>query len=146
MATINIPRYQGPSISLPFGAPRLNWWVLGGLAFLGFAGTLPVLQNSSVTATGFQMRRVEVQQQQIEQQIALAESDVARLTAMERVASRAREIGLEPVREAPIHLQVGVPGPEPARVPSEFLPPPAPRPETSETWWQQLRRWVSPGF
>jgi hypothetical protein len=92
-----------------------------------------VLQNSASTSRGFEVRALEEQQATLETEISLLEGDVARLTTLERIERRARELGLAPAGEPATYVQVSEAGPAPAQIPSEYLPEavaeqPGPRP------------------
>ena len=105
---------------------------------------LPVLQNSAATSQGFDVQRVQAEQAQLNGDIQLLEADVARLSSLSRVQRRAEEIGMVP-GDRPIYIQVDEAGPEPAKLPAEYLPQPAHKAEEPEPWWQSLFSWVSLG-
>ncbi len=142
MAAIEYPRPR--AIRLP-GPRGLNWWVVSALALLGAAATLPVLQNSATTTRGFDTERIEAEQAGVRNQINLLESDVARLTSLDRISERARQMGLVEPAETPIYITIEVPGPEPARIPSSYDTQPTARPDTPESWWQSLISWLPLG-
>jgi hypothetical protein len=133
MAAINLPRPQAP-----LALPRLNWWLISGLIILGMGGTLPVLQNSTSTSRGFEIRALEAEQAQLRTEISLLEADVARLTTLERIERRARELGLGPAWEPPIYVRIQEPGPEPAQVPSSRVDGGAVAQPDSSPGWQDL--------
>jgi len=128
MAAINLPRAR-PAVPLP----KLNWWLVAGVVLLGVGSTLPVLQNSASTARGFDIRALEAEQARLRTDISLLEADVARLTTIDRIERRAAQLGLARAGEPPIFVEVDVPGPAPAQIPTEYLPgsvleEPGPRP------------------
>ncbi|MGD9932760.1 MAG: hypothetical protein AB7T37_03495 [Dehalococcoidia bacterium] len=140
MAAINLPRPP-----LPFPGVRLNWWIVWGVVVLGVGGTLPVLQSSAATSRGFEIRDLEAEQAQLRTDISLLEGDVARLTSLERVERRARDLGLEQSIEPPLFVTVDTPGPSPARIPSEYLPSNAAAKPVAEPWWRDVLSWLSIG-
>ncbi|MEJ5220665.1 MAG: septum formation initiator family protein [Tepidiforma sp.] len=141
MAAINHPL---GGVRRPLGLPipgfRINWGVAAAVAFLLFAALLPVLQNSFVTSQGFDVQASQRQQARLRSEISLLEADVARLTSQARIERRAQEIGLVKAGD-PIYVTVQEPGPAPAKLPAEYLPPPAPEPAPADSWWKSLLRW-----
>lgn len=140
MAAINLPR---PSVSFP--GIRLNWWLVWGVVVLGAGGTLPVLQSSAATSRGFEIRDLDAEQAQLRTDISLLEGDVARLTSLERIERRAKELGMAESIEPPLFVTVDAPGPAPARIPSEYLPSQAAEIRTAEPWWRAILSWLSIG-
>lgn len=137
MAAINHPLGHGRRLPLtaPFSKP--NWWVLSAVAIAGMGAMLPVLQNSTATSRGFDIQRDTARQAKLNGEISLVESDVARLTSLTRIERRAKEIGLGPT-ENPIYITIDEAGPAPAKVPSEYLLPAAPKAEPPDSWWRSL--------
>lgn len=144
MAAINFPAPGARRIPLPFSAPRVNWWIFGAIAVLGGGAILPVLQNSTATTRGFEVQDLEAQQAHIQGDMRVLESDVASLTSLSRIESRARELGLTPGVN-PIYITVDEPGPAPAKIPAEYLPGPVRISGEPEPWWRSLFSWVSLG-
>lgn len=142
MAAINHPLGNARRLPLPspFGKP--NWWVLSAVAIAGFSAMLPVLQNSAATSRGFDIQQSQARQAKIQGEISLLESDVARLTSLSRIGRRAKEIGLGP-SDHPIYINVDEAGPQPAKIPAEYLPPVAPTRDIPDSWWQSLIDWLS---
>lgn len=103
---------------------------------------LPVLQNSAATTRGFEIQQSQAQQARLQGEIGLLESDVARFTSLTRIERRAKEIGLGP-SDHPIYITVDEAGPQPAKIPSEYLPPLVPRRDTPDSWWRSLIDWLS---
>jgi len=126
---------RGLPLRMPSAEP--NWWVLGALALLGASAMLPVLQNSAATSSGFQIQSAQAEQVKINGDIRLLESEVAQLTSLARIQRRAGEIGLGP-GDNPYFVNVDQPGPAPAKIPSEYLPAPAPTRSEPEPWWRSL--------
>ncbi len=122
MAAINHPLGHGRrALPLPFSAPRLNWWVLGAMAVVGFSAMLPVFQSSWTTTRGFETQDLEARQASLNGDIRQLESEVANLTSLNRIERRAAAVGLFPGR-APLYVEVNEAGPAPAKIPSEYLP------------------------
>lgn len=138
MAAIRHPRPAfHPGLHLPVGNGAINGWVLAALAVFGFGALLPVLQNSAVTTRGFDVHKLEAQQAEISAEIRLIEKDIAALTSIDRIERRAGELGLGPA-DNPIYVDVAVPGPEPAKIPGEYLPGPVPSQARSVPLWRQF--------
>jgi len=144
MAAINHPYGQRRSLPVPVRLPGINGWVLAAIVVAGLAAMLPVLQNSTATSRGFQVQRLDAEQTRINGELRLLEADVAQLTSLPRIQRRAAEIGLGP-GETPIYVTITEPGPAPAKIPSEYLPGPAPKTDEPESWWQSLLKWVHLG-
>lgn len=144
MAAINHPLGHGRRLPLPGRPSQINWWVLAAILILGLGAMLPVLQNSTATSRGFDAQRIQLEQARVNGAIRDLESEVAALTSLDRIQHRAQEIGLGP-GDAPIFIAVGEPGPAPAKIPSEYLPGPAPTTDEPESWWRSLFSWVSLG-
>lgn len=141
MAAINHPLGSPRRIPLavPFG--RINWLLMVAVAIVGLSAMLPVIQNSSATSAGFALQDLQARKAQLEGEIRLLESDVARLTSLPRIERRATDIGLSP-GPAPYFVTVGEPGPAPAQLPAEYLPGPAREGDGPESWWRSLLRWL----
>jgi hypothetical protein len=116
-----------------------NWWLLSAFVILGVSAMLPVVQNSTATTRGFEIKVLQAEQARLQGDIRVLESDVATLTSLERVQRRAAEIGLFPAQR-PIYLTVAEAGPAPAKIPAEYLPGPAPQTGGAESWWRSLLR------
>ena len=140
------------AINYPFGAARrrvffpasaglVNWWSIGAVAIVGLSAMLPVVQNSTATDDGFAAQRLQAQQIQINGEIRLLESSVARLTSLPRIERRAAEIGLSPA-SSPYFVSVDEPGPAPAKLPAEYLPGLASETSRPEPWWRSLLKWL----
>lgn len=142
MAAINLG--QRRTLPVPLPVATINWWVVSAIVLFGIGAMLPVLQNSAATSQGFNVQRVQAEQTQLKGEIQLLEADVAQLSSLGRVERRAQEIGMVP-GDRPIYVQVAEPGPEPAKLPAEYLPGPVRTPDEPEPWWQSLFSWVSFG-
>jgi hypothetical protein len=144
MAAINHPLGHARRLPFPARVGRLNWWVLGAIAVFGVGAMLPVLQNSTATTRGFEVQQIQAKETTLNAEIEAMESDVARMTSMDRIEERAKEIGLVP-GDSPIYVHVDVPGPEPAKIPAQYLPGPVPQTVVPDPWWRSLLSWVSLG-
>ncbi|OAI39194.1 hypothetical protein AYO38_01635 [bacterium SCGC AG-212-C10] len=142
MAAINrpLPGMRRP-VPLPRIATGINWWVLGAVAIAAMSAMVPVLQNSTTTSRGYQVQQLQAEQATLRGQIGLLESDVARLTSLTRIQRRAAEIGLAP-STPPIFVSVSEPGPVPAKIPAEYLPPLTQEQPATDTWWHSLLTWL----
>ena len=141
MAAINHP-LPGMRGRLPLSAvPHPNWWVVGAAVLAGLSAMLPVFQNSATTSTGFDLQSLENEQGRLQGEIGLLEGDVARLSSLSRIQRRANELGFVAAMD-PIYVRVDEAGPEPAKIPAEFLPPPIPRAVGRSSWWRSLFEWL----
>lgn len=137
---VSIPhplRGAGRPLEQPAGPVRSGRWVVAGVAVIGLSAMLPVLQKSTATSRGFTLQQHQADEARLKAEIHLLEADVARLTSQERLERRARQIGLGPSQDA-LYIDVSVPGPEPAKIPAEFLPPREPTVEDPAPWWRSL--------
>jgi hypothetical protein len=129
------PHPLGRAAGRKFGIPGLSILAAGLVAA---AALLPVVQASRVTSTGHDIRTLETRKADLSASIHLAEADVARLAAGDRVEQRARELGMVPADHR-IYVAVDQPSPEsgmPARYLNEEVPP---APVTSaRPWWKSL--------
>lgn len=142
MATINHP--LGGRRALPLPVPRINvnGWILAAVLVVGLGAMLPVLQNSVATSRGFDSQVLDARQARLESEIRLLESDVARLTSLERIERRAKDIGLTRA-EDPMYVEVSEPGPAPAKIPAEYLPSVIPGSgDNHATWLQSVLAWL----
>ncbi len=116
-------------------------WVAAGIILVGAAAMLPVLQKSTLTSRGFTLQEHQAEHARLLSEVGILETEVARLTSHERVERRAAQIGLFP-SEGAMFVHVDVPGPEPAKVPAEFLSPREPVTDDPEPWWRSLLGWL----
>lgn len=124
---------------MPFNG--VNWWVVVAVLLAGLSAMLPVIQNSAATSRGFDIQASQARQAKLSGDVTLLESDVARLTSLSRIERRASEIGLSPAPN-PFYVTVTEPGPQPAKIPAELLPPrDAPR-DAPAPWWRSLFGWL----
>lgn len=106
--------------------------------FVAAAALLPVAQSSDATATGNEIRRLELRKADLQARIHLAQTEVAQQAAIERVEQRARELGLVSA-ERVMYVRVSEQPPA-AGMPSRYLneeEPPTPA-AVSQPWWKTL--------
>ena len=141
MAAIPHP-FRGSST--PVAAPfRGAHWIVGGaIVAATLAAMLPVLQNLTTTSRGYEVQEVQARRATLEGQIGIVESDVARLTSLQRIEKRSSELGLFPA-SSPLYVTVDEAGPAPAKIPAEFLPPPERTVPAPESRWGSLWRWAT---
>ena len=117
------------------GIPGLSILAAGLVAA---AALLPVAQTSRVTTTGSDIRALETRRADLNASIHLAQADVARLAAADRVDQRARELGMVPAER---HIYVTIEQPLPATgMPARYLNEEmAPTPVAAgRPWWKSL--------
>ncbi|GBD23621.1 Cell division protein FtsL [bacterium HR29] len=144
MASLGRPIAQGGTAGARrqgLRLPAVNWWLVAAIAVFAIGAALPVLQSSATTSRGFDIRAVEQRQAELRGEIATLEAQIAAQSSLERVRQRAEAMGLRPSSE-PIVVSVDVPGPEPARIPAEYLPEAVPTPERPDSWWRSLLKWL----
>jgi hypothetical protein len=142
MATIQRPLPGvGARLPLPRVQLGLNWPLMLAVAFAALSAMLPVLQNSTTTSRGFELQEIQARQATLEGEVSILESDIARLTSLTRIQRRAVEIGLAPAQD-PIFVSVAEPGPEPAKIPAEYLPPLKQELPATESRLQSLLQWL----
>jgi len=141
MAAINHPLGRSRRLPLPAPSGSQGFWLYLVIGLTALSALLPVAQNSLATSTGFDTQAFQRREAELNGQISLLESDVASLTSMNRIERRAKEIGLGPVAD-PIYLSVTEPGPAPAKLPAEYLPPATQVAEPLEPWWKPLFSWL----
>jgi hypothetical protein len=120
---------------------RINWLLITAIAIVGLSAMLPVIQNSSATTAGFALQDLQARKAQLEGEVRVLESDVARLTSLPRIERRATDIGLSP-GSSPYFVTVNEPGPAPAKLPAEYLPVPVREGDGPESWWRSLFKWL----
>ena len=120
-----------------FGIPAAGILAAG---FVAAAALLPVAQSSNATATGNQIRTLEMKRADLEARINLAQSEVAELAAVERVDRRARELGMAPA-ERVLYVNVSEAAPA-AGMPARYLNDEGPATESASAapWWKALAR------
>jgi len=142
MAAINHPLGRGGH-GIPLGGAfgRPNWSIVAALALVVVTALLPVVQNSTATSRGFDIQAIRQREATLDGEISLLESDVARLTSLNRIERRALDIGMIAANN-PIFVSVNEPGPAPAKLPAEYLPRPAAQQPGPDPWWKPLVSWL----
>ena len=117
------------------GLPGLSVVAAGLVAA---AALLPVAQTSRVTTTGHDIRMLETRKTDLNASIHLAQADVARLAATERIEQRAQELGMVPA-ERRLYVNLAQPVPE-ASMPARYLNEEAVAVSTppARPWWRAL--------
>ncbi|MSQ61876.1 MAG: hypothetical protein EXR43_04785 [Dehalococcoidia bacterium] len=109
------------SLSIPVRRPSALVIILL-FAAVAVAGTVPLIQNSDATSTGYALRDLERQRDDLRTQLHGLEGEAAMLGARSRIERDAREqLGMIlPVHT--IYVQIDVPGPTAGALPVQNLP------------------------
>ena len=102
------------------------------------AALLPVAQSSNATATGHEIRLLEMRRADLQARINLAQSELAALAAVDRVERRARELGMAPA-DRWLYVTMTQPAPVtgmPARYLDETVQ--AAPVARAQPWWRTL--------
>lgn len=67
-----------------------------GIAVLSLAGLLYLTQRSAVTTTTYEIQELQLEKERLQRKRDRLRADIARLTAPERVSTRAEALGFEP--------------------------------------------------
>lgn len=124
----------GGSIRPRIGIPGLG---ILAAALVAAAALLPVAQSSDATATGEEIRQLELQRVELESRIVVGQAEVATLGSMGRIERDAREkLGMIPA-DRYLYISVNEPAP-PLRVPLRYVEGklPEPQPATPRPWWR----------
>jgi cell division protein FtsL len=98
---------------------------------------LQVVQSSSFTHTGQQMRRLETERTALKAEVYDLEAEVASLASLDRTEQVARDqLGMIRARNVS-YLSVGVEAPEGFLLPRPLVVP-AEDSGTAEPWWESL--------
>lgn len=143
MAAIDRPALRPSSAAAARRLGNVGPGLLLAFAALSLLGLLLVSQAGDATSTGYAIRRLEQERQDWDARVRQLESEVAALTALDRVEREARQrLGLVPAQER-VYLPVPVPPPEQQLVPRRYflLPEEEHLAEYSgRSWWQSLLR------
>ena len=123
MTAIDRPAPQASQGRLALPQLSASGWMLAGVLIVAASAMAAVFQNSSMTSQGFNLEELRAEADALRAELRLLEADVARLTSIERVARRARELDLFPGVNA-IYVTVAEAGPAPPNIPAEYLPTP----------------------
>jgi cell division protein FtsL len=110
---------------------------------VGLAALLALMQSSDATTTSARVQRLQDQLADWEARTQELQVEVATLGGLERIEREATErLKMVPATET-IYVTVDEPGPEPARLPSRFLPPSQARPTPGgDTLWDKIFGWL----
>jgi cell division protein FtsL len=109
---------------------------------VGIAALLPLVQNSLATSTGGSISRLEQEREDWKARLNEQEIQVAQLGSLARIEREARE-RLKMVEPAEVnYLSVDAPAPAPHKLPSRYLPPEPPQPETGSSLWEDALGWL----
>lgn len=128
-------------VGLPRPATGSGGWVAAGIIILGLSAMLPVLEKSTLTSKGFSLQQHQAKEKSLSLEIRDLEAEVAHFTSLERVEHRAIQLGLRPA-DIPIYVEVDVPGPEPAKIPAQYLDPEPIPEEPPPALWRSLLGWI----
>jgi hypothetical protein len=109
------------------------------LALVAVAILLPVMQNSDEAAQGYRIRTLDRQRTDLEAQIYIAQSDIARLGSLARTDGEARaRLGMVPATRE-VNVTVSEPVPDVHRIPNGYLPvTDQATPPTRTSFWMKL--------
>ena len=140
MAVYDAPRNPAaPARSLPRRSPLAA--MLVAVVFVTSAALLPVVQSSTATELGYEMRQLEQRRSDIEADIQTAQTEIATLGSRERIIREAREnLKMLPPEEIPagklLSVNVRQAGPDSRVLPARYLPPePAVTPAPAKSSW-----------
>lgn len=143
MATVHKPENPAALEGL-LRSPSLPLLLALALLAVGLAALLPLTQFSGATTTNADIQRLERQRADLQARIHEMEIEIATLGGLDRIEREARErLRMAPPKET-IYLVIEEPGPEPRRLPSRFLPPPAGSDLSGRAWWERLIDWLLP--
>ena len=109
------------ALSIPVRRPSAPIIILL-FAAVAVAGTVPLIQNSDATATGYALRDLERQRDDLRMQLHGLEGEAAMLGARSRIERDAREqLGMILPKHT-IYLEIDVPGPTAGALPVQGLP------------------------
>ncbi len=128
-------------VRVPRPAAGSGGWVAAGIVILGLSAMLPVLEKSTLTSKGFTLQEHQAREESLSLETRDLETEVSRLMSEERIERRALQLGLRPA-DIPIYVKVDVPGPEPAKIPAEYLEVIATPDEQPPALWRSLLGWL----
>ena len=134
---------QESSRPKPWQAPGLPLVLTMAAVGVGLAALLALIQSSDATTTSARVQRLEDQLTDWEARTQELQVEVATLGGLERIEREARERLKMVTPEDTIYVTIDEPGPEPARLPSRFLPPPQPSGTSGgDSLWEKLFGWL----
>jgi hypothetical protein len=121
------------------GAIRRALALTATLALVAVAILLPVMQSSDEAAQGYRIRTLDHQRTDLEAQIYLAQSDIARLGSLARTDGEARNrLGMVPATRE-VDVTVAEPMPDTHPIPNGYLPVAGPAsPPVHTSLWTKL--------
>ncbi len=134
---------EGSGRPKPWQAASLPLALTIAAVGVGLAALLALIQSSDATTTSGRVERLKERLADWEARTQELQMEVATRGGLERIEREARErLGMVPAQET-IYVTVDEPGPEPAKLPSRFLPPSRPRrPLESDSLWEKLFGWL----
>lgn len=109
---------------------------------IGIAALLPLIQSSGATSKAGRVDALEEQRTASQAQLRELEVEVARLGSLERIEQEARtRLGMETPKQTHF-IPMDVPGPEPLKAPSRYLPQEPQQSNTNSSLWEDLFGWL----
>jgi cell division protein FtsL len=109
---------------------------------IGIAALLPLIQSSGATSKAGRVNALEEERTASQARLRELEVEVARLGSLDRIEQEARtRLGMEEPKETHF-IPVDVPGPQPLKAPSRYLPAEPQHPHTSSSLWEDIFGWL----
>ena len=122
MAVFDTTGQQARSRGMP-GLRAPSAGMVAAAALVAGAALLPVVQSSSATTAGYEIRRLERQRADLQAAIYNAQTEIAELGSLDRIDREARgRLGMVPAQQVVV-VRVAEPAPSGWHVPARFLPP-----------------------
>lgn len=126
MAAFDPPRQRAQAPAAPRGSLLAVVGLSAAVLLAAGAVLLPVVQSSTLTATGVDIRQMERRKADLEAAIYKTQAEIAQLGSIERIDREARgRLGMAPAART-VTLSVSAPPPPRWSVPARYLPPAAP--------------------
>jgi cell division protein FtsL len=109
---------------------------------IGAAALVPLVQSSMATTTNGNVHRLERQRDDWRARIQELELDVATMAGLDRIESEAQSKLKMVEPEETRYINVAAEAPEPRKLPSRYLPPPAEGKGAEPGIWEQLLDWL----
>lgn len=120
--------------------PRLSRTMTAALALLAVAvvGLTQVLQTSSVAATGWNIRTMEAERQDLDSENRLLEARLAQNANLDHLRRTAAErLGMVPAGDT-VKIKVDAEAPNVVPLPRRYVTPVEPREAPKRTWWEAV--------
>lgn len=115
------------------------------LLAVGAVGVLQVLQTSSTTGAGYELRQLDRERSQLSADIRLLEADVASSARLEQVRERAvTQLGMTEPKES-LRVAVSVPPPAAVPLPERYVQSVPGFEAQRVSWWERWLRALVPG-